>query len=259
MLTPRHWLKRALLSKRQVPCPWCSLPCPISSRLLSHQLSFFPPNISSYVPVKVVTVRLLDNKAKQNYKSANGRCLVVSFAPSSQLPLKGWSPLSFLPCVSSVSRCQSAHRASTFSPLALAPCSLISVSNTQEKGPSASSPFLFWPLLAKHFPHGFVWDTQMSQLITLIKAIPLSLWLWSPLLSTQATEICPVSPTHRYQPLPWPMTCDFLNPRTNWSSPYWIFLLHSLYLGKLFLKPLVLCSSCTFLPTFLKGWFPLVV
>lgn len=158
-----------------------------------------------------------------------------------------------------LSRCQSAHRASTFSPLALAPCSLISVSNTQEKEPSASSPFLFWPLLAKHFPHEFVWDTQMSQLITLIKAIPLSLWLWSPLLSTQATEICPVSPTHRYQPLPWPMTCDFLNPRTNWSSPYWIFLLHSLYLGKLFLKPLVLCSSCTFLPTFLKGWFPLVV
>lgn len=126
-----------------------------------------------------------------------------------------------------LSRCQAAHRASTFSPPALAPCSLISVSNTQEKEPSARSPFLYWPLLANHFPHGFVWDTQTSQLIMLINAIPLS--LRSPLLSTQATtEICPASPLHRYQPLPWPVTHDFPNPRTNWSSPYWIFLLHSI-------------------------------
>lgn len=110
----------------------------------------------------------------------------------------------------------------------LAPCSLISVSNTWEKEPSASSPFLYWPLQANHFPHGFVWDTRMSQLIMLINAIPLRLWLWGPLLSTQATEICPASPLHRYQPLPCPMTCDFPNPRTNWSSPYWIFLLHSI-------------------------------
>lgn len=96
--------------------PASSLPASLSSvlppfshqfRLLFQQLSHFPLNTSSYIPVKVVIVCLLDkpNKIKQNNTKTKAKShptspqtedLTVSAAPFSQLPLETLIPSVYL-------------------------------------------------------------------------------------------------------------------------------------------------------------------